>query len=75
MRPYVRYNEPTLIPKDEDLLRDNGSYPSGHSIRGWAMKSSWPTSLLPVPNIKQALVKLLALAILKRLLRVCLEYG
>lgn len=37
MRPYVRYNEPTLIPKDEDLLRDNGSYPSGHSIRGWAM--------------------------------------
>ena len=37
MRPYVRYNEPTLIPKDDDLLRDNGSYPSGHSIRGWAM--------------------------------------
>lgn len=37
LRPYVRYNEPTLIPKDEDLLRENGSYPSGHSIRGWAM--------------------------------------
>ena len=52
LRPYVRYNEPTLIPKDEDLLRDNGSYPSGHSIRGWAMKSSWPTSLLPVPNMR-----------------------
>ena len=43
LRPYVRYN---------DLLRDNGSYPSGHSIRGWAMKSSWPTSLLPVPNMR-----------------------
>ena len=37
LRPYVRYNEPTLIPEDEDNLRENGSYPSGHSIRGWAM--------------------------------------
>lgn len=37
LRPYVRYNEPTLIPEDEDFLRENGSYPSGHSIRGWAM--------------------------------------
>jgi acid phosphatase (class A) len=37
LRPYVRYNEPTLIPADEDNLRENGSYPSGHSIRGWAM--------------------------------------
>ena len=37
LRPFVRYNEPTLIPKDEELLRENGSYPSGHSIRGWAM--------------------------------------
>ena len=36
-RPYVRYNEPTLIPDDEESLRNNGSYPSGHSIRGWAM--------------------------------------
>lgn len=37
LRPYVRYNEPTLIPDDEETLRENGSYPSGHSIRGWAM--------------------------------------
>ena len=35
LRPYVRYNEPTLIPDDEEKLRENGSYPSGHSIRGW----------------------------------------
>ena len=35
LRPYVRYNEPTLIPADEETLRQNGSYPSGHSIRGW----------------------------------------
>ncbi len=37
LRPFVRYNEPTLIPADEETLRQNGSYPSGHSIRGWAM--------------------------------------
>lgn len=37
LRPFVRYNEPTLIPEDEETLRNNGSYPSGHSIRGWAM--------------------------------------
>jgi len=36
-RPYVRYNEPTLVPDDEEDLRSNGSYPSGHSIRGWSM--------------------------------------
>ena len=36
LRPYVRYQEPTLIPADEETLRENGSYPSGHSIRGWA---------------------------------------
>lgn len=35
LRPYVRYNEPTLIPDDEEKLRENGSYPSGHAIRGW----------------------------------------
>lgn len=37
LRPYVRYNESTLIPEDEETLRENGSYPSGHTIRGWAM--------------------------------------
>jgi len=35
LRPYVRYNEPTLIPDEEETLRENGSYPSGHAIRGW----------------------------------------
>ena len=37
LRPYVRFQEPTLIPEEEETLRNNGSYPSGHSIRGWAM--------------------------------------
>ncbi|MCR5049476.1 MAG: phosphatase PAP2 family protein [Paludibacteraceae bacterium] len=34
-RPYMVYNEPTLIPEDEEDLRHNGSYPSGHAIFGW----------------------------------------
>ena len=34
-RPYVYYNEPTIYPQDEEELRNNGSYPSGHTIEGW----------------------------------------
>ena len=37
VRPYVLYNTGTCYPKDEERLRNNGSYPSGHSARGWAM--------------------------------------
>ena len=36
-RPYARFNEPTLLPEGEERLRQNGSYPSGHTVRGWAM--------------------------------------
>lgn len=35
-RPYVRFNEPTIAPWDEEELRNNGSYPSGHTILGWS---------------------------------------
>ncbi len=35
-RPYVRFNEPTIAPGDEEALRHNGSYPSGHTILGWS---------------------------------------
>ena len=35
-RPFVYYNEPTLIPGHEESLRDNGSFPSGHTIEGWS---------------------------------------
>lgn len=35
-RPFMRYNEPTLIPEDEEELRKNGSYPSGHTTLGWS---------------------------------------
>ena len=36
-RPYVRMNESTPVPEEEDELRNSGSYPSGHTIRGWGM--------------------------------------
>ena len=36
-RPYVYFNEPTLVPEEEELLRAEGSYPSGHTVRGWGM--------------------------------------
>ncbi|HYG07511.1 MAG TPA: phosphatase PAP2 family protein [Stenotrophomonas sp.] len=35
-RPFTRNNEPTCTPEDEEDLRHNGSYPSGHSAIGWA---------------------------------------
>lgn len=35
-RPYVFFSEPTIVPGDEEDLRHNGSYPSGHTIRGWS---------------------------------------
>ncbi len=35
-RPYVYYGEPTIYPSDEQWLRTNGSYPSGHTILGWS---------------------------------------
>lgn len=34
-RPYTIYNEQTLVPNEESLLQDNGSYPSGHTSFGW----------------------------------------
>lgn len=36
-RPFDRFNEPSLTPEHEEHLRHNGSYPSGHTVRAWAM--------------------------------------
>ena len=36
-RPFVRYGEATPFPEDEEHLKDNGSYPSGHTVRGWCL--------------------------------------
>ncbi|AKC86668.1 hypothetical protein WQ53_07730 [Pseudoxanthomonas suwonensis] len=35
-RPFVENGEPTCTPEDEQALRGNGSYPSGHTAIGWA---------------------------------------
>ena len=37
LRPYVFYREGTLMPKSEEGSRRSGSYPSGHTVRGWGM--------------------------------------
>ena len=34
-RPFMANNQPTCTPKDEALLRNDGSYPSGHSAIGY----------------------------------------
>lgn len=36
-RPFDYFNEPTLILSDENELRTNGSYPSGHTVRALTM--------------------------------------
>ncbi|MBR1600606.1 MAG: phosphatase PAP2 family protein, partial [Alphaproteobacteria bacterium] len=36
-RPFVQFNEPTSVPQDEEKLRANSSYPSGHTTMGWGI--------------------------------------
>ena len=35
-RPFMVNNTPTLVPEEEEMLRKDGSYPSGHTAVGWA---------------------------------------
>ncbi len=35
-RPFMQKNEPICTPEEEDSLRKDGSYPSGHTAIGWA---------------------------------------
>lgn len=35
LRPYTRFNEPSLAPWDDEWLAKEGSFPSGHAIRSW----------------------------------------
>jgi len=37
LRPFVFHQESTLMPKWEEYERTSGSYPSGHTVRGWGM--------------------------------------
>lgn len=34
-RPFMVNHLPTLTPQDEDILKEDGSYPSGHTAVGW----------------------------------------
>ena len=34
-RPFLYYQEDTLMPDKEGMLQKNGSFPSGHTLRGW----------------------------------------
>lgn len=36
VRPFIVHNEGTCTPDDEALLRNDGSYPSGHTAVGWS---------------------------------------
>lgn len=36
IRPFVQFNEPTPLPEEEERLKENSSYPSGHTMAGWA---------------------------------------
>jgi acid phosphatase (class A) len=35
-RPFMENNAPVCTPEDEEKLRKDGSYPSGHTALGWA---------------------------------------
>ena len=36
IRPYIRFQEHTLKPDEEESLKPNASYPSGHTTLGWS---------------------------------------
>ena len=36
-RPFIQFNEPTPVPEDEKILKDDSSYPSGHTTRAWTI--------------------------------------
>jgi acid phosphatase (class A) len=35
-RPFALYGQSTCVPNDEEILKTNGGYPSGHASLGWA---------------------------------------
>ena len=36
IRPFVYFDEPLMTPWEDSLIRYEGSYPSGHTMRGWS---------------------------------------
>lgn len=54
IRPYVQFNEPSLVAEEDSANADSYSYPSGHSVRGWVYAL---TLALVVPDSTEALIK------------------
>lgn len=53
-RPFMVNNTPICTPEEEDMLRKDGSYPSGHTAIGWA----WALILTEVfPNQTDAILE------------------
>jgi len=53
-RPFVVENSSTCTPRDEQMLRKDGSYPSGHAAIGWA----WALVLIDLsPDKADALLR------------------
>ena len=52
-RPFVQFEEPSLIPEADKSYADSYSYPSGHSVRGWVYAL---TLALVVPDSTEALI-------------------
>ena len=52
-RPFVYFNEPSLLPEYDEEVKESFSYPSGHSVRGWTYAL---TLALVVPDSTEALI-------------------
>ena len=53
IRPYVYFNEPSLVPEVDEDYRNTYSYPSGHTARGWVYAL---TLALVIPDSTEALI-------------------
>lgn len=52
-RPFVHFEEPSLVPELDSIIARGYSYPSGHSVRGWTYAF---TLALVVPDSTEALI-------------------
>lgn len=52
-RPFVYFGEPSISPEFDEEYKGSYSYPSGHSVRGWAYAL---TLALVVPDSTEALI-------------------
>lgn len=52
-RPFVYFDEPSLVSEHDSENRESYSYPSGHSVRGWVYAL---TLALVVPDSTEALI-------------------